>query len=100
VSAFPRGSEESQYNAVLSAHHSFAAPIPPGLLWGRRSDSNRGLVGFRFIFARTRFRPDFIKIFVKRNTLFRQINIAQVVGNQREMAMAAIEPPTRGFQSS
>ena len=33
LSAFPRGSEESQSNAVLSAHHSFAAPIPPGLLW-------------------------------------------------------------------
>jgi hypothetical protein len=29
--AFPRGSEESQNNAVLSAHHSFAAPISPGL---------------------------------------------------------------------
>jgi hypothetical protein len=28
-----KGSEESQYYAVLSAHHSFAAPIPLGLLW-------------------------------------------------------------------
>ena len=31
-SAFPRGYQKSQLSAVLSAHHSCAAPIPPGLL--------------------------------------------------------------------
>jgi hypothetical protein len=31
--AFQRESEESQYNAVLRAYHSFAAPIPPDALW-------------------------------------------------------------------
>jgi hypothetical protein len=40
--AFPRGSEESQNNAVLSAHHSFAAPIfarpaPARTIWTRRN---------------------------------------------------------------
>jgi hypothetical protein len=29
------GYQKSQYDAVLSAHHLFAAPIPPGRLWGR-----------------------------------------------------------------
>jgi hypothetical protein len=33
-SAFPRAYQKSQYNAVLSAHHSFAAPIPAGLFLG------------------------------------------------------------------
>ena len=32
MSAFPRGSEESQYNAVLSAPFICGAPIPSGLL--------------------------------------------------------------------
>jgi hypothetical protein len=30
-SAFARGYQKSKFNSVLSAHHSFAAPISPGL---------------------------------------------------------------------
>jgi hypothetical protein len=33
-SAFPQEYQKSRYNAVFSAHHSFAAPIPPGLPLG------------------------------------------------------------------
>jgi len=35
VLLFPGDIKNPKFNAVLSAHHSFAAPIPPGLPWDR-----------------------------------------------------------------
>jgi hypothetical protein len=40
-SIFQKGYQKSQFNALLSPHHSFAPPTSPGLLWGRQMLARR-----------------------------------------------------------
>jgi hypothetical protein len=57
---FPREYQKSQFNALLSTHHSFASPIPPGLLWGRQTLPRRLQIDYPLSagrFASLRFRP-------------------------------------------
>jgi hypothetical protein len=35
------GYQKYQFDALLSTQHSFAPPIPPGLLWGRQTLARR-----------------------------------------------------------
>ena len=50
-STFPRGYQKSQFNALLSTHHSFAPPIPPDLLWGRQTLARRLQIDYPCLFA-------------------------------------------------